>query len=125
MGIEAIEGRGTVVLRIDNLPLAVERVQRPMVHYGPLDAAALAGMREQRRMPFPWRMCLLVELIQRPALPQAGLDPESLAVMIDSDGIGPVGLDLYQIGPRIGRCIDQRQRIVDSPSVVAGQLGDE
>ena len=49
-------------------------------------------------MPFPWRVRLLIKVIERAALPQTGFDAEFGAVVIEGDGVRAISLDLDGVG---------------------------
>ncbi|MNJ36513.1 hypothetical protein D3C77_313040 [compost metagenome] len=77
-------------------------------------------------MPLPGGIGLLVELVERGAIPDGALiDLEILVVAIQGDGVGRIGLDLDGIGAaRLGRPY-RRQRRLQGVAVVGRQLGDD
>ena len=84
--------------------------------------AELAAFGEQRRMPVPRRVRLLVELVEAAAVPQAALDAEFRPVMVDGDRVGRVGLQLDRVGAgRLGG-VHHGERMVETAAMIGGKL---
>src|SRR6187397_803744 len=81
-------------------------------------------MLEQRRVPFPRRLCLAVELVQTPSVPQAALDPKARPVMVERDRVRGISLQLNRVGTGLLCSLDETQRTAEIAIVVAGKLGN-
>ena len=107
------------------------RAARPRSASNGLEKAeqpVLAGPLEDRLVPVPRRVRLLVELVEVAPAPEVVVrrDPERRAcptsIVIVS---ARVGLDLDRLGAGLGDRVDDGQRPVQRAVVVAGHLGDD
>ncbi len=87
--------------------------------------APRARMREQMRVPIPWRMRLTIQIIERATVPQATLDAELRSIVVDGDRVGGVGLDLDRVGAGLLRRVDDGQGALKLPQMVGGHLRDD
>ena len=71
-------------------------------------------------------MGLLVEVVQVLAGPEGiGIaDLEAAAANVERHRVGGIGLQLDRVGPRLGRCLHDRQGPLQALVVVAAHLGD-
>src|SRR6267154_284959 len=76
-------------------------------------------------MPVERGMSLLVELIERSPGPETAREAETRTVVIEGDGFGGVGLELYCVGAGCGGCIDEAESAVDVAIVIARHLRDD
>ena len=102
-----------------------EKIHRAGVKRGgERDQAKLTGALEDRRMPFPGRVRLIVKIVQPAPGPQAvGLANRKIWVVdIQGHGVGRVGLQLERMstGGRYG--VNDRQRAVERLVVIAAHL---
>ena len=74
--------------------------------------AALFGVFENRRVPFPARIGFLIEFIQVFVGPQRLIvaDIKFLRLSVEGDGIRGIRLEFDGMGAGVGRCIDDGQR---------------
>ena len=85
----------------------------------------LACVFEQRFVPFPGHVRLLVEFIQRLAIPQSATDLKVLGVAVQGNGVSGIGLQLDRIGTSMPGLLDNLQRRLQAPIMVSRQLGND
>src|SRR5690606_23222188 len=76
-------------------------------------------------MPVPRHVGLLVQLIQRLAVPQPTVDLKLFRVAIQSDGVGGIGLQLDRIRPGFLGFLNDFQRGLQAAIMVGGEFGDD
>ncbi|MNN52007.1 hypothetical protein D3C81_1666770 [compost metagenome] len=78
-------------------------------------------------MPFPGRVGLFVQRVQRSTGPQAVrvLDEKRALGQVQGHGVGGVGLQLQRMGTGLGRGLDDLQRHVQGLVMVAAHLGND
>jgi hypothetical protein len=88
--------------------------------------AAFAGATEDRFMPLPGSVGLLVEPVEGLPFPEAvGIADEELALVeIEGHGVGRVSLNLESVRARAGGGIHDAQRALQRVVVIARHLGD-
>ncbi len=87
------------------------------------DATAVCA-REQRLVPFEGREGFRIEVVEGAPRPEAALDDEARASVVEGDGVGGIGLQLDRVRAGLGGGVDQLQRPLQASIVVARQLGD-
>ena len=87
------------------------------------------GELEERRVPLPRRLRLVVEVVQRPPGPERAVaDDERRLVEVERHAVGRVGLELHGVGPGLGREADEllgraRARRRGSPTAPRSRTG--
>jgi hypothetical protein len=78
-------------------------------------------------MPFPGRIRLPIQIVQRPPFPYrtAGSSEKFRAIVVYREGIGGVGLQLDRVGAGFCDRLDRRFRCVKIPAVIRRYLGDD
>ncbi len=77
-------------------------------------------------MPFPGRVRLAIEFVQRLTAPRTVRirDQELAGPQIEGHGVGGVGLQLDGVRARPSRRVDDRQGTIERAVVIAGHLGN-
>ena len=122
--IGVLEARDLVAGRVERL----EEVHRAVVERrAERDHPVTARAREDRCVPLPRRVRLLVQVVQAAARPGARrVGDDELAVPdVERHRVGGVCLDLQCVGAARGGRIDDRQGTIERAVVVAGELGDD
>lgn len=87
--------------------------------------AKRAGIAEQLFMPFPGRVCLLVEFVERCPVPESSLlYLEILVVTVKRYRVGGIGLELHRIRPGFFRGPDYCQSVLQLVVMVRRKLRD-
>src|SRR5690606_7561702 len=91
------------------------------------DHAELACPVEDGLVPLPWRLCLPVQLVERPACPETlrVADMELALVEVERHRVGGVSLDLEAVRARLRRRLDDLERAREGLVVIARHLGDD
>src|SRR5262249_1363287 len=77
-----------------------------------------------RRVPLPGGVRLEVQFMEFATGPRALLDEKAGTVVVDGNGVGRIGLQLYRICPRLLRHLDQSQPARQISVVISGKLGN-
>jgi hypothetical protein len=72
-------------------------------------------------------VCLLVEVVQSSAVPERLriTDQELFSVGVERYRVGRVSLQLQCVGTTVGRHVDDLERTIDRPIMIARVLGDD
>src|SRR5689334_23757857 len=76
-------------------------------------------------MPFERSLRVAIEVVESATVPEAALDAEIRAVVVDGECVGSIGLDLDGVGAGCGRSVEELQSPIQAAVVVSGQLADD